>query len=216
MDPIASDHSIRLKVGRLVAPVLNLGPGRRIGMWVQGCSLACHGCVSPSLWNRTGGSALDIRQLAALMADLADKHQCQGITISGGEPFEQYEALMALCALIRKISTLDIFVYSGFRLREIEEKHPDRFFLSVIDYLVDGRYIEHDNVGEPWRGSRNQQVLRFTAGKPHNIDLPTETAPWTVSVPSPGRAYTTGIPKSNELNQLADWLSQAGISTQFR
>ncbi|MEV7139458.1 4Fe-4S cluster-binding domain-containing protein [Streptomyces tauricus] len=76
-------------------PVETLGPGRRLGVWFQGCALACPGCMSRHTWDAAGGRATTVGELlksweAALALGAA------GLTVSGGEPLAQPAALAAL------------------------------------------------------------------------------------------------------------------------
>ena len=44
--------SMALVVNRVHFPVTALGPGRRLGVWVQGCSIGCAGCLAHDTWAR--------------------------------------------------------------------------------------------------------------------------------------------------------------------
>ena len=39
-----------IRLNKAHYPVTALGPGRRIGLWLQGCALACPGCISQDSW----------------------------------------------------------------------------------------------------------------------------------------------------------------------
>ena len=38
-----------MRIGRILYPIKALGPGTRIGIWVQGCPRECPGCANPEL-----------------------------------------------------------------------------------------------------------------------------------------------------------------------
>lgn len=79
-----------------------------------------------------------------------------GITVSGGEPFEQYEGLLALLKRAKAIE-LNTIVFSGHTYEHIQE----HFFecLNYIDVLIDGEYIdEKRSFRFPLIGSTNQQI----------------------------------------------------------
>ena len=105
-----------IAISRIHFPVTRLGPGRRVGIWVQGCSIRCPGCISVDTWaqgrGRTGVS--EVLEAIAPWISIAD-----GFTISGGEPFDQSEALTTLLAGIRKLSAADILVFTGHSLEAI-------------------------------------------------------------------------------------------------
>ena len=52
-------------------PVTTLGPGRRIGLWLQGCTLACPGCVSRDTWGFEPDRALPLTVLLAWCREMA-------------------------------------------------------------------------------------------------------------------------------------------------
>ncbi len=77
-----------LNLSRIHFPVTTLGPGNRIGIWFQGCSIRCKGCISVDTWGMKKGS-VSVDEIISVIdpwLDMAD-----GITISGGEPFDQPE-----------------------------------------------------------------------------------------------------------------------------
>ncbi|WP_258189015.1 4Fe-4S single cluster domain-containing protein [Candidatus Hakubella thermalkaliphila] len=81
-----------------------------------------------------------------------------GITISGGEPFEQAEALLRLVRLIKEHTSLDIMVYSGYTIEDLNEQGESASkLLSLIDILIDGRFEEENSNKKLWRGSDNQR-----------------------------------------------------------
>ena len=142
--------------GDLLYPVKVLGPGRRIGIWLTGCSRGCRNCISPDFQVRSERQKVTVGQLLSLVRAVADEKPVDGITVSGGEPFEQPEALRALLPELEKI-TSDILVYTGF-LKERLESLGYGDILSHVGVLIDGPYIESRNVGAFLRGSDNQTI----------------------------------------------------------
>src|SRR6185295_15428379 len=81
-----SSSSTAIAVSRIHFPITALGPGSRIGIWLQGCSIRCEGCISMDTWN----PGIGITTLSEVARHLAPMwSQATGITISGGEPFDQ-------------------------------------------------------------------------------------------------------------------------------
>lgn len=154
-------------IGRVLSPVHSLGPGNRVCLWTQGCSKKCDGCISPDLQNPCG---IDVNEscLAELMGRIAQKNECLGLTISGGDPFEQADALLKLLKLVRNQFD-DILVYTGFRLKEIVDGvvgETGKKCLEYIDVLIDGQYIKALNSPDcVLRGSRNQTIVYFNDSK---------------------------------------------------
>ena len=142
------------------------GPGTRFVVWVQGCTLACPGCFNPATHAPEGDAQLiDVEALADDLAAEAAAGAIEGVTVSGGEPFEQPDGLLALArALRRRAPALSILVFSGFARAEIERGgDAGRAVLAEIDVLVDGRYVERRRVASGLRGSANQVVHLLTS-----------------------------------------------------
>jgi anaerobic ribonucleoside-triphosphate reductase activating protein len=89
------DAAPTLELNKAHWPVTVLGPGRRIGLWVQGCTIGCRGCVSQDTWPRDPRKRIAVPELLDWCRRTA-KDGPDGITISGGEPFEQPAGLRAL------------------------------------------------------------------------------------------------------------------------
>ena len=193
-----------LYVDAITPKVKTLGPGLRIGLWVQGCTLGCPGCISPELHHRNPKGALPAESIYDRLVQLAPSHD--GLTVSGGEPFEQVEALGELLARIRAKTSLDILVYSGFRLEEIEQIGSDALrMLSFIDVLIDGRYRRDLPTNLIWRGSSNQRMHLLTQRgqqhqhfvgteypdkRPLQVDWITDKRLRIIGIPEPGKSYT--------------------------
>lgn len=145
-----------------------LGPGKRFVIWVQGCNKRCKGCINPEGWLLDGGFEISVNEI---LSSISEHQDIVGVTISGGEPFLQYDELKQL---IRRISdkTLDIMLYSGYLLSELYEKYPDSKdeFFPYIDLFIDGEYKEELNNGTAYRGSDNQKIYSFTNKYASQID----------------------------------------------
>jgi anaerobic ribonucleoside-triphosphate reductase activating protein len=131
-------------------------------LWVQGCSRHCPGCFNPLTHSREGGFELPA---ADIMRQIPYK-KIEGITVSGGEPFEQPEELLTLLDLT-KAAGLNRLVYTGFTYEELFDKRDATIgrILSLTDILIDGAYEEGRPAHAPWAGSVNQRVLELKDGK---------------------------------------------------
>ena len=149
-----------MRIARILGPVHSLGPGERLCLWMQGCSKKCEGCISPEM-QPSDAPNLDYRLVAELTIDMARKNHCTDLTISGGDPLEQGEDLLEYLQLVRA-SFRDILVYTGFTMQEIMDEEAEaskRKLLSLIDVLIDGRYIDSLNTDDcVLRGSSNQVI----------------------------------------------------------
>ena len=140
-------------ISRILYPVEVLGPGRRIGIWMDGCIHHCPGCSNPELWEQQACYHTDADTVLRLVRMVAAEHEVDGFTITGGDPFFQPDALRELLPRLREIAP-DILVYTGYLMEELPED-----ILSQITVLIDGKYVEARNHGEMLRGSDNQRIL---------------------------------------------------------
>ncbi len=148
-----------MRIARILYPVTVLGPGKRIAIWVAGCTKHCKGCANPELWEKESYPDMSMEALIQAIGMLYEKSngQVDGITISGGEPFEQAEELLQLVTFLKE-QTEDILIFSG---KTKEELLQDKITAQIIDeiaVLVDGEYVEEENYGEVLRGSKNQRI----------------------------------------------------------
>lgn len=159
-------------VARILSPVHSLGPGERICIWTQGCSKQCKECISPEL-QPFSGKEIDESVLANIIIQVARNNGCKGITLSGGDPFEQPQALLKLLMLLRKDFD-DILVYTGFELDEIQcgtMGNAAKMCLDFLDVLIDGRYIDKLNFQDcALKGSANQKIHFFNKGLASKYD----------------------------------------------
>lgn len=153
-------------IARILSPVHSLGPGDRVCLWTQGCNKRCKGCISPEL-QPFSGNEIDEDILAKILIQVARKNNCTGITISGGDPLEQSQALLKLLTLLRNEFD-DILVYTGFELQDIQDGLVGieaKKCLNYLDVLIDGKYIDELNYKDcVLRGSSNQNIHFINKG----------------------------------------------------
>ena len=143
------------------------GPGFRYVLFVQGCPHHCEGCHNPESWSFDAGKDMTIGEI---FADIMKYPHLRGVTFSGGEPFEQVSALLELAKLCRN-EGLTLMSYSGYTLDELKARHDPETdeLLSMLDILVDGRYIkEQRNLTLIYRGSENQRVIDMNKSQEKN------------------------------------------------
>lgn len=141
-------------------PVRTLGPGERLGIWVTGCRRRCPGCMSPELADSVASDAVGVADLLRVLAERRSWYE--GVTVSGGEPFDQPGELAALLAGLRPM-TGHVLVYTGYRLEELRSDPACSEALAYVDVLVDGPYERGLDDGRGVRGSTNQRVIRLGA-----------------------------------------------------
>ena len=202
-----------LRLNRIQLPIYNLGPGKRIGLWVQGCSIKCNGCINPSLWSNEKGKLIDIESLVNGIYAIGGDYE--GITISGGEPFEQYDALIAFCAFLKEKTSLSIFVFTGYYLIELEQKFSDKLFLKYIDYIMDGRFEKELHNDNNTRGSSNQKLYKIVEDSAVLQNNLFKGDRWSVSISNENQLFISGIPKKGELKRISSNLKKLGLQLEF-
>jgi anaerobic ribonucleoside-triphosphate reductase activating protein len=136
------------------------GPGTRAVLWVQGCSLACPGCFNPETHPAKNGERLDTDLLADQIASI--QTTIEGITISGGEPFQQVRPLLDLLERIRAQTKLSVIVFSGYHRSELETVRFAEDALKLIDILIAGRYEQDKRIAQGLLGSTNKSIFFLT------------------------------------------------------
>ena len=201
-----------ISISRCHAPVTALGPGRRIGIWMQGCSIGCAGCIARDTWVREARHTVRIGEVLAWCSAQAG---IDGVTVSGGEPFEQPEALDTLIDGLRaweleRAAALDIMVYSGLTQRRLVREHTQ--ILQRIDVLVPEPYAYTAGPGGRWRGSANQPLVALTAlGRARLAGAGNTTAPRFQVAGEPGGAWIVGIPEAGDLERIEAEMAHRGV-----
>jgi anaerobic ribonucleoside-triphosphate reductase activating protein len=139
-------------------PVYTLGMGKRTGIWLQGCSIGCKGCISEHTWHKNENHKISVSDVLVKVKSF--NNQGCGITLSGGEPFEQPEALHNLLINLKNSGFNDIMVYSGYRYNFLKKKYSQ--ILALLDILVDGKFVEGRETDYIWKGSDNQNMIILT------------------------------------------------------
>lgn len=86
--------------------------------------------------------------------------QVEGLTVLGGEPFENPLGLKEALINIRKEVDKSIWVYTGFKIEDLMNIKLAREILEEIDVLVDGEFIEElKDLKLKFRGSSNQRII---------------------------------------------------------
>lgn len=162
---MTSEPSVR--VARVHPQTTAEGPGTRFAVWVQGCTIRCDGCFNPHLWASTGGSPVTATRLAqeAIGAGV------EGVTLLGGEPFEQAEALAKFATLVRNAG-LSVMAFTGYLLDDLRARaaHDTNIqdLIRATDLLIDGPYVaDQPDLERPWVGSTNQQFHFLTERYQH-------------------------------------------------
>ena len=130
------------------------GPGERFVIWTQGCRKGCKNCYNPETWSHYKNNLITIEEIIEEIKNSS----ATGVTISGGDPFEQPEELFYLLTKIKQLSLSDgVIVFSGYTIEEIRVREELRKSLDYIDVLIDGLYIDEKRITNGLAGSSNQE-----------------------------------------------------------
>ncbi|MBC1238341.1 4Fe-4S single cluster domain-containing protein [Nostoc sp. 2RC] len=146
-----------LNIAEICPATHTLGPGQRFAIWVQGCCFRCQNCISPDWIPMITATLIEPKLLADMVLSTLNT---EGITVSGGEPMLQAEALLELFTLLREQRDISIICFTGFTIEQLRSKGDRNInqVLNTIDVLIDGQYIQELNDNKGWRGSSNQVV----------------------------------------------------------
>ena len=144
------------------------GPGFRYVLFVQGCPHHCPECHNPESWSFEAGTEMSVEEI---YKDIKKRPHNTGITFSGGEPFCQVHELLELARIAKK-DGYSLISYTGYTYEELIERNDEETneLLSLLDILIDGRYIkELRNLTLLYRGSENQRLIDMKKTTKDNI-----------------------------------------------
>lgn len=149
---------MEIKINGLVNDSIVDGTGLRMTIFTQGCFHHCPHCHNPQTHNPKGGT---IWQTEDIIAVFRENPLLDGITLSGGEPFEQSEACAALAKAAHQ-SGLNVWTYTGYTWEALLEKNDSSQMelLKNTDVLVDGPFLKEQlSLELRFKGSKNQRVI---------------------------------------------------------
>ena len=210
---------MKIAINKAHFPVTVLGPGERLGIWLQGCSIRCKGCVSQDTWAADPGREMTVAQLMTWCAKVTGG-VFDGVTISGGEPFDQPAALADLLdAFIhwreRDGLEFDLLCYSGYPYAQLQRKHGR--ILRRLDALIPEPYVDALDSTQVWRGSANQTLqLLSQRGQARYADYQHAAADTAhkrmqLQVDRDGRAWYIGIPARGDMQALEQQCQAQGV-----
>jgi anaerobic ribonucleoside-triphosphate reductase activating protein len=156
--------------GMLKASLGN-GPGWRVCIWTQGCSIRCtEVCLNAHLLEARGGWLITpealLAQVEAVRRREGDARALEGVTLLGGEPSDQAQGCADFFRLARAAG-LTTLLYSGRTYEQLQRRAATDAALAMLlahtDLLMDGPFVaQRYTPAAPWRGSDNQRLLRLS------------------------------------------------------
>ncbi|MDR2514040.1 MAG: radical SAM protein [Christensenellaceae bacterium] len=151
---------MEFRLAGLVEDSIVDGPGIRLAVFFQGCTLGCPGCHNPGAQALDGGRLVSTEEV---LKTLRENPLESGITLTGGEPFLQPSAAEALAAGARALGR-HVLAFSGYRFEELLKDPSARKALTQIDLLIDGPFLlEERSLELRFKGSRNQRAIDVQA-----------------------------------------------------
>ena len=133
------------------------GEGVRVTLFVTGCEHMCLGCYNKETWSRKAGKPFT-KEIREKLLDIIKDHD--GLSLSGGDPLYtgNREEILELCKLFKqRYPDKNIWLWTGYTYDQVK----DLEIIKYIDVLIDGRFEKDNKTVKPWRGSNNQELIRF-------------------------------------------------------
>jgi anaerobic ribonucleoside-triphosphate reductase activating protein len=124
---------------------------------VQGCSLNCQGCFNPQTHNKDAGKEMEIRKIIEEIRMYRSEKSIIGVTITGGEPFQQVDDLLELVSGIKKYTNLGIIILTGYSKGELMKFSQINSITKNVDLIIAGRYNNKLKLKSGLRGSSNKK-----------------------------------------------------------
>lgn len=139
------------------------GPGIRFVIFLQGCVMRCAYCHNPDSWDFDGGQEYSVGEIVKEILKYKSYYKNGGgVTVSGGEPLCQIDAVIELFVELKKLGIHTCLDTSGimFDNKPVVLKKFEQL-LNVTDLvLLDIKHIDNDR--HIWLTTKsNQNILRF-------------------------------------------------------
>lgn len=164
------------------------GPGTRLVIFTQGCERGCSGCFNSALHPYEDGERISPEVL--LKSHVSGS--IEGITVSGGEPFDQIEALQRLLKTAKEVYGLSTIVYTGYNHETLISRDMSAACLAHIDVLIDGEFVEEKKERTLLaRGSTNQKIIILSGRyKQEDFHMPGKVE---ITIAGDGTVTSTGF-----------------------
>jgi anaerobic ribonucleoside-triphosphate reductase activating protein len=148
--------------------------------------------------------------------------ELDGVTISGGEPFDQPVALRALLKGLRQWrkrsgQAFDLMCYSGYPLATLQQRHTE--LLALLDAVIPEPYADGLPLGKLWRGSANQALVPLSElGRQRYapyLEAAADSQGKRMQLAVEGqRIWLIGIPERDEMAQLEALCRSRGLTLE--
>ncbi len=159
----------KIRINRIIRQTRTEGFGMRYCIWVQGCSIRCSCCKNQHMWSFDSGEELEIEWV---IQDIKVQAGIEGITILGGEPLDQKEAVAKILQSVQEMG-LSTIIFTGYTYENLLDETDEilKRVLSYTDLLIDGPFRQEQiDFSRPWVSSENQRYL-FLSSRYNEEDL---------------------------------------------
>ena len=158
-------ENILLNVADVVVGSYTNGPGKRIIIWVQGCTINCKGCFNEKLQPHVARHLVNPELFAIKIVELCKDNKCEGVTLSGGEPFQQSKALIKFLSIIKNngLTTACFSGYKSITLLNSNDIHV-KSLLKNIDILIAGEFkVTNKYSNRTWYKNSDKDIVFLTS-----------------------------------------------------
>ena len=121
-------------------------------LFTQGCSIHCSGCVNEHLWDFGCGKDISAEDVLKICIE----NEVDGITLHGGEPLDQPQAVLEAVKLLKK-NAFSVILFTGYTKKELKDDQIKVW--NSADIVVSGKFVESKkNFYMQFRGSTNQRI----------------------------------------------------------
>jgi anaerobic ribonucleoside-triphosphate reductase activating protein len=164
----------------------------------------------PETWQSTAEHDVPLDALVAALAPWLETSD--GITISGGEPCDQADAIVALLDCLRDRFSGDVLLYSGYTERLLRRRFAN--LLGRVDAVIAEPFRANLPDERAFIGSSNQRVLLLTdLGRERYGDMSVYRKRIDVALDVEGNAVRlAGVPRRGSLTSLVKALNDEGLA----
>lgn len=151
----------RMKISGVIFDDIANGDGLRTTIFISGCKHKCKGCQNMETWDFDKGIEFDKDTENKIYVIISGNSLIRGITLSGGDPMYSAKDLIPFVTRFKdKFPNKDIWLYTGFKWKEILEDEEMTKLAKLCDVIVDEPFIlEERDITLPFRGSKNQHII---------------------------------------------------------
>lgn len=161
---------MKIRIANWIHDSIVDGPGLRFSLFTQGCPHHCPHCHNPQTHDPQGGYLVDTDEI---ITEIKKNPLLSGITITGGEPMLQPDAVLELLQQT-KLLGMDSVVYTGYVYEDLllQNNTTITSILQTADYLIDGPFVESlKSLDLLFRGSSNQRIIDLKKTNHHHLVL---------------------------------------------